>query len=143
MKHCVDLPITAQLSNARGMLLTSLMAGLGCRGWMHTLASAPAPSPPSPAPHLVMFIGRTNWAMPAWAAACSSLPHLLGMYRSQGWVKPSSPRKRKSPWLEALYSSGQHKQQGDLRLTKVTRSNFTLLGINSPVSHLPSPNSTF
>lgn len=33
--------------------------------------------------------------------------------------------------MAILYSSGQHKEQGDLRLTRVTRGNLTPLGINS------------
>jgi hypothetical protein len=68
--------------------------------------------------------------MPTWIAACSSLPRLLEMH--QNWVvaNPQS-RKGRSLWLGALYSSGQHKEQGDLRLTRMTRGNLTPLGINS------------
>lgn len=142
MKHCVDLAITAQLSNVRGMLLTSRMAGLGCREWKHTLASAPAPSPPFSSPTSCYVHRKDQLGHACLDSTCSSLPHLLRMYQSHGWAKPSSPRKGKSLWLGALYSSGQHKQQGDLRLTRVTTSSFTLLGITSPAPHLPSPNST-
>lgn len=137
MKHCVGLFSTAQPSNTRMMLLISAgMADLRCREQCMPQFLLPIPCPPfsSPTP---CCVHRPCLPGQQLTPPC---PTSLRCTKARVGARLTVPGRgvpvaRSSLFFRAAQGAG------DLRLTKMTRGNFTPLGIKSPVCL--TPNSTF